>query len=487
MLAAELGPGGPRLRAHRACRHAASRGSRSSTSSTASGPRTRSTRSPSSRRTTSGHWSVTMTSWRPDARGLTPDAPVVRGTAQNPDVFFQAREASNPYHLAVPGIVQDVMDELAMRTGRHYGLVDYHGAPDADRVVIVMGSAGGAVEETVDTLVAAGEKVGMLRIRLFQPFPAEQIIAALPPTVRSIAVLDRTKEPGAVGEPLYLDGRRRRSPKRWTATIRRSRAAPSGHRRPLRAVLQGDHAVDDQADLRRARRARDRNAISRSASTTMSPTSACRSTARSRFRARRRSPGGLLRARLGRHRGRQQGLGQDHRREHRSVRAGLLRLRLQEVRVDDRLPPAVRSRAHPFDLPRRGGGLRGLPPVRVARAGRGCSSPPSTARPSCSMHRTVRTRSGTACPVACSACWSTRSIDFWVIDAYAVADEAGMGRPYQHRHATVLLPARRRPAARGGDRADQGIRREDVRQAGRGRRRRATSPPSTVRSSASVT
>ena len=137
--------------------------------------------------------------------GLTPDAPVVRGTAQNPDVFFQAREASNPYHLAVPGIVQNVMDELATRTGRQYGLVDYRGTPDADRVIIVMGSASGAVEETVDTLNAAGEKVGMLRIRLFQPFPAEQIIAALPRTVRSIAVLDRTKEPGAVGEPLYLE------------------------------------------------------------------------------------------------------------------------------------------------------------------------------------------------------------------------------------------------------------------------------------------
>ena len=137
-------------------------------------------------------------------RGLTPDAPVVRGTAQNPDVFFQAREASNPFHLAVPGIVQGVMDELAARTGRQYGLVEYHGALDADRVVIVMGSAAGAVEETVDTLVAAGERVGMLRIRLFQPFPAADIVAALPSTVRAIAVLDRTKEPGAIGEPLYL-------------------------------------------------------------------------------------------------------------------------------------------------------------------------------------------------------------------------------------------------------------------------------------------
>jgi pyruvate-ferredoxin/flavodoxin oxidoreductase len=139
------------------------------------------------------------------ARGLTPDAPVVRGTAQNPDVFFQAREACNPFHLAVPGIVEEVMDELAECTGRRYGLVDYHGAPDAERVIIVLGSAAGAVEETVDALVAAGEAVGMLRIRLFHPFPASQLAAALPPTVRSIAVLDRTKEPGAVGEPLYLE------------------------------------------------------------------------------------------------------------------------------------------------------------------------------------------------------------------------------------------------------------------------------------------
>src|SRR5690606_33447933 len=138
-------------------------------------------------------------------RGLTPEAPVVRGTAQNPDVFFQAREAANPYHLAVPGIVQEVMDDFGERTGRRYGLVDYHGAPDAERVVIVMGSASGAAEETVDALNAAGERVGLLRVRLFQPFPSAELFAALPPSVRAIAVLDRTKEPGAVGEPLYLD------------------------------------------------------------------------------------------------------------------------------------------------------------------------------------------------------------------------------------------------------------------------------------------
>src|SRR5262245_3249669 len=136
---------------------------------------------------------------------MTPDAPVVRGTAQNPDVFFQAREAANPAYLAAPGIVQDVMDRLGARTGRLYGLVEYVGAPDAARVVVLMGSAVGAAEETVEALVAAGEPVGLLKLRLYRPFPAEQLVAALPPTVRDVAVLDRTKEPGATGEPLYLD------------------------------------------------------------------------------------------------------------------------------------------------------------------------------------------------------------------------------------------------------------------------------------------
>ena len=154
------------------------------------------------------------------SRGMTPDAPVVRGTAQNPDVFFQAREAANPFHDAVPGIVTEVFEELAERTGRRYGLVEYHGAIDADRVVVVMGSAAGALEETVDDMVAAGERVGMLRVRLFQPFPSAALVAALPPSVRSIAVLDRTKEPGAVGEPLYLVGARRARPRPWTSRRR---------------------------------------------------------------------------------------------------------------------------------------------------------------------------------------------------------------------------------------------------------------------------
>lgn len=146
-------------------------------------------------------------------RGLDPDRPVLRGSAQNPDVFFQAREAANTFIAAVPGIVQDVMDRLAAVTGRRYGLVEHHGAPDAEHVVVLMGSAVGPVRQVVDHLIAEastdgadgdkGGKVGLLHVRLFRPFPVEAFLAALPATATRIAVLDRTKEPGAVGEPLF--------------------------------------------------------------------------------------------------------------------------------------------------------------------------------------------------------------------------------------------------------------------------------------------
>jgi pyruvate-ferredoxin/flavodoxin oxidoreductase len=138
-------------------------------------------------------------------RALTPDRPVLRGSAQNPDVFFQAREAINPFYRACPTIVQDVMDRFARQTGRSYHLFDYEGAPDADRVVLLMGSGVGAAEEAVEALRARGEKVGVLKVRLFRPFHGEAFLAALPRTVREIAILDRTKEPGATGEPLYMD------------------------------------------------------------------------------------------------------------------------------------------------------------------------------------------------------------------------------------------------------------------------------------------
>jgi pyruvate-ferredoxin/flavodoxin oxidoreductase len=139
------------------------------------------------------------------ARALSPERPFIRGTAQNPDIYFQAREAANPYYLACPTIVQSVMDRFARLTGRQYRLFDYVGAADADRVVILLGSGAEAADETVQRLLAGGEKVGVLKVRLYRPFSAEDFTRALPASVRAVAVLDRTKEPGSAGEPLYLD------------------------------------------------------------------------------------------------------------------------------------------------------------------------------------------------------------------------------------------------------------------------------------------
>lgn len=138
-------------------------------------------------------------------RALTPDRPVMRGTAQNPDVFFQSRERSNPFYLETPQIVQETMNKFAEVTGRQYRLFEYAGVPDAERVLVMMGSGCEAAQETLDALSAQGEKVGLLKVRLYRPFSVESFAAALPSSVKAIAVLDRTKEPGSIGEPLYQD------------------------------------------------------------------------------------------------------------------------------------------------------------------------------------------------------------------------------------------------------------------------------------------
>ncbi len=138
-------------------------------------------------------------------RALSSDHPILRGTAQNPDVFFQAREACNPFYIACPTIVQQVMDRFAGLTGRAYRLFDYVGDPEAERVIVMMGSGAGAAEETIARLNAQGERLGLIKVRLYRPFDVEAFLQSIPKTVQSIAVLDRTKEPGALGEPLYLD------------------------------------------------------------------------------------------------------------------------------------------------------------------------------------------------------------------------------------------------------------------------------------------
>ncbi len=138
-------------------------------------------------------------------RALSPDNPFIRGTAQNPDVYFQGRETVNPFYIKCPDIVQKQMDKFAKLVGRQYHLFDYLGAPDAERVIVIMGSGAETVEDTVDYLTAKGEKVGVLKVRLYRPFSIDHFINALPKSVKTIAVLDRTKEPGSAGEPLYQD------------------------------------------------------------------------------------------------------------------------------------------------------------------------------------------------------------------------------------------------------------------------------------------
>ena len=139
------------------------------------------------------------------ARALTPQRPFIRGTAQNPDVYFQARETVNPFYTRIPDVVADAMARLGERTGRCLHIVDYTGAPNAERVLIIMGSGGETVRETVASLNARGEQVGVAQVRMYRPFPARALVDALPACVRRIAVLDRTKEPGSIGEPLFLD------------------------------------------------------------------------------------------------------------------------------------------------------------------------------------------------------------------------------------------------------------------------------------------
>jgi pyruvate-ferredoxin/flavodoxin oxidoreductase len=139
------------------------------------------------------------------ARCLTPDRPVLRGTAQNPDVYFQSREGANPYYQACPAIIQEMMDQFGDRTGRYYKLYEYYGAPEAEYIIVIMGSGCETVHETVDYLNAQGEKLGIVKVRLYRPFDVLRFVQELPASVKAIAVLDRTKEPGSAGEPLYLD------------------------------------------------------------------------------------------------------------------------------------------------------------------------------------------------------------------------------------------------------------------------------------------
>ncbi|MDX1824051.1 MAG: pyruvate:ferredoxin (flavodoxin) oxidoreductase, partial [Thiohalomonadales bacterium] len=171
------------------------------------------------------------------ANALSPEHPVLRGSSQNPDVYFQARETVNPFYTRMPGIVQAAMDRFAQLTGRHYHLFDYLGSPDAERVVILMGSGAEAVEETVDYLTRQSEPVGLLKVRLYRPFDPDSLLATLPASCRRIAVLDRTKEPGADGEPLYKD---------VLAAIAQDHLSGNSHFKTMPTVIGGRYGLSSK-------------------------------------------------------------------------------------------------------------------------------------------------------------------------------------------------------------------------------------------------
>ena len=256
------------------------------------------------------------------------------------------------------------MDMLAAASGRSYHLFDYHGHPQAERVVVAMGSAVETIEETVDWLVARGEKVGVVAVRLFLPFSVKAFLAALPATAKAIAVLDRTKEPGSLGEPLYLnvvgalaEGDRARAAAVRVCGGRYGLGSKEFTPGMARAVFErlSDPAEPGALHGRHLRR-RDRHlaAVRRR----LRPGAAGRPALRVRGPRRRRHGRG------------QQELDQDHRRADRQLRAGLLRLRLEEVGLDDRVAPALRPAADPRAVPDPPGGVRRLQPVQLRRQGR---------------------------------------------------------------------------------------------------------------------
>ena len=397
------------------------------------------------------------------ARALTPDHPVIRGTAQNPDTFFQAREACTPFYARCPGIVQEVMDEFAMRTGRRYRLFEYHGDPAADRVVVVMGSAAETAHETVDWLCARGERVGVLKVRLYRPFSAAHLLAALPASTRAIAVLDRTKEPGAARRaalPGRADGAR--------GSGRDGPGAADRRRRPLRPVVQGTDAGDARRRVRRAVPAVAAQPLHRRHRRRRQPLLAGVGP-RPGDRAGHRVAQRLLRPGRGRHGRRQQELDQDHRRRDAGLRPGLLRLRLEEVGRDHRLAPAFRPVADQVGVSGPAGRLRRLPPVRLPRSLR--RDRRRRARRGAARQQPVRPRGGLGSAERRRAGRHPGEAAAPLRDRRARRGSPERhGHAHQHDHADVLLRAVRRAAARRGDRPHQGRHRAHLRQARRRRR-----------------
>ncbi len=299
------------------------------------------------------------------SRGLSPDNPFIRGTAQNPDVYFQGRESVNPFYLATPGIVQETMDAFAKQVGRTYRLFDYVGAPDAERVIVMMGSGCEAAEETIDYLTGKGEKVGLVKVRLYRPFSSELLVAAIPKTARFVAVLDRTKEPGASGEPLYQD---------VVTAVAEDMSNDTPRFTSMPRIIGGRYGLSSKEftpahGQGRAGRicsdASPKNHFTVGIVDDVSNTSITYSDS-FRYRAGRRYAGGLLGPRRRRHGRCQQELDQDHWRRHGLYAQGYFVYDSQEVRRPDDITSAIWAASHPQHVPDREGAIRGCPSVRLS-------------------------------------------------------------------------------------------------------------------------
>ena len=368
------------------------------------------------------------------------------------------------------------MDQLGERTGRHYRLVDYSGDPEAERVLVLMGSGGETARETAAFLQSRGERVGVAQVRLYRPFPAQELARALPATVRRVAVLDRTKEPGSIGEPLFLD-----------VLAALSEAHADGEREPMQHVIGGRYGLsskeftpamaaavlEELAGERPRRRFTHRDRRRR-----LGHEPAVRP--RARHRAAGDRARGVLRPRLGRDGRREQEHDQDPRLRGGPARAGLLRLRLQEVGLADRLAPALRAAADQRAVPRLAGRFVGCHQFGMLERAEVLDRAAPEAR-SCSTAATRRTGSGTRCrarsrnrssPSGSSSTSSTR----------AGSPAMRGSRAHEHGAADLLLRHLGCHGARPGDRADQGGDREDLTVGGAPRSSSETWLRSTTRS-----
>ena len=351
--------------------------------------------------------------------------PVLRGTAQNPDTFFQAREAINSFYTACPEIVQKTMDKFAKITGRQYHLFDYEGAADATHVVVVMGSGAETVEETAKFLQAKGEKVGCVTVHLFRPFSVKHLLAALPASVKTITVLDRTKEPGGAGEPLYTD---------VITALAEGIADGSAPFKTMPVVFGGRYGLSSKeftpamakAVFDNAAQAQPKNHFAVGIEDDVTHNSLSYdpdfSIETPDTRALR-----LLRSGFRWHRRRQQELDQDHRRRDRKLRPGLLRVRLEEIRLGHHIAPALWPQAHSRSLPDHKSHFRRLPPVLVPRALRYAQDRRARRRFPDQQHLQRRRSLGTISPTKSRLTSSRRNCASTSIDAHEVARKTGMG------------------------------------------------------------